>query len=73
MAYPIAPPLFQGDLVDPVTGTRIYRMESWWEAKLRAHPAIQTPPAPVALAPEPPPTPKGGWSDRSGYYRNYPT
>jgi hypothetical protein len=35
MAVPIAPAGFQGDLTDPITGTRIYRLEAWWELLLR--------------------------------------
>jgi hypothetical protein len=54
MTLPIAPEGFQGDLTDPITGERLFRIISWWELLLRQT-SQQALSAPIQYAAEPPP------------------
>jgi len=75
VAYPVAPPDFQGDLVDPLTGERLLRQKSWWEDIIESitggmttlpMPLPEGTPAPGEVAPPAPPRrrawgPNGYW------------
>ena len=50
MALPVAPPGFQGDLTDPNTGHRLFRLQQPWESVLASRglrPVATAPPEPV--------------------------
>jgi hypothetical protein len=68
---PYAPPGFQGDLTDPMTGERLYCQKPWWldySSSLRSDAVASDPQAEAADAP-PQPTPPlpGGWTSAFGY------
>ena len=51
MALPVAPPGFQGDLTDPNTGQRLFRLQQPWESVLASRPLLAPTPVMAAVVP----------------------
>jgi hypothetical protein len=73
---PIVPPGWQGDLVDPATGQRLFRYQAEWErivAETKARRAAAAVATPAPKAEVEAPKRRGGWTDRMGYVTYYPS